>query len=297
MQLSIFQIDAFAERRFQGNPAAVCILPYWLNDGLLQSIAAENNLSETAFLVVSSDTEADYELRWFTPTTEVALCGHATLAAAHWYFNEGYFTETDQETSGESVVRFSTASGLLTCAQHAQGIAMQFPATSTEPTAYPAGLSEILLGSEEAGEGKIREIWQAGEDCLLRLDSEPTLRACRPDFPALGRLLGEKGIRGLMITSEPELASGSPDTLDFVARFFAPSLGIDEDPVTGSAFCALAPFWAERLNAEDLGHQKQLVGYQASARGGRVICELTPSQVTLIGSAVTYLVGQIIVSD
>lgn len=284
MQLSIFQIDAFAECRFQGNPAAVCPLPHWLDDGLLQSIAAENNLSETAFLVASPDPEFDYELRWFTPTTEVALCGHATLAAAHWYF-----TEADQKPS--AMVRFSTKSGLLTCSQHIQGIAMQFPATAIAPMVYPDGLGEVLFGDVETAEGRIQELCRAGEDCLVRLDSEQTLRACAPDFVALGKLLGERGIRGLMITSEPEHS----EPLDFVARFFAPNVGINEDPVTGSAFCALAPFWAERLSTEDLAHQKQLVGYQASARGGRVTCELTPPHVTLIGSAVTYLAGQIIV--
>lgn len=260
MQARLFQVDAFTSRRFRGNPAAVCPLEEWPADKLLQAVAAENNLSETAFLVPAGEA---YELRWFTPAAEVELCGHATLAA-------GFVVLRLMETSRDSVT-FRTRSGPLEVTRRGDGFAMDFPARPAGPAEPPEGLVRGL-GAEPI---EVR----AGDDWMAVFGAEADVAALDPDF----RVLAALGRRGVIAT-----APAGPDReADFVSRFFAPGLGVDEDPVTGSAHCALAPFWAERLG------RTELVGEQVSRRGGRVSCRLEGDRVELGGEAVLYLEGRI----
>ena len=257
MKLPLYQVDAFAARAFEGNPAAVCPLPHWLPDAVLQAIAEENNLSETAFFVETAD---GYHLRWFTPVAEVDLCGHATLAAAHVIF-----LHLD---SPESILRFHTRSGLLTVQRDGMQRVMDFPAqvpvACPTPPALTAGLRKTPLAV------------LAAADYIAVFSSEEEIRAITPDFAQLRRL----DRRGVCIT-----APG--DNADFVSRFFAPNYGIDEDPVTGSAHCQLMPYWSERLG------KTRLCARQVSRRGGELRCELRGERVQLAGTAVTYLRGEI----
>ncbi|MGB0664630.1 MAG: PhzF family phenazine biosynthesis protein [Pontibacterium sp.] len=252
-----FQVDAFARRTFEGNPAAVCPLDQWLPDALLQAIAAENNLSETAFFVPS---EQGFELRWFTPKAEVALCGHATLAAAHVLYSHLGF-------SG-SHITFSTLSGELRVSQTDDGLLMDFPASTPEPVQAPKALVEGL--------GVTPQAVLAAEDYVVCVKDETELLQIAPDFSALATL----DLRGVIVT-----APG--DECDFVSRFFAPKLGVDEDPVTGSAHCQLAPYWASLLG------KNELVAKQRSLRGGTVGCRVMGERVALIGQAVTFMEAQI----
>src|ERR1700676_4709287 len=256
MGLAITQIDAFTERPFAGNPAAVCLLKEPPEDSWMQFVAREMNLSETAFLLPRDD---GFGLRWFTPTIEVDLCGHATLASAHLLWEEGHL-RPDQPA------RFHTRSGLLT-ATRGTWIEMDFPAVPAEPHARFEAL-DWGLGIDSRYLGRTRF------DYLVEVESEEIVRAIKPDFGALKRL----DVRGVIVTSR---ASGSG--YDFVSRFFAPAAGIDEDPVTGSAHCTLAPFWKERLGRDDL------IGYQASARGGFVRTRCVGDRVRISGQAVTVL--------
>jgi predicted PhzF superfamily epimerase YddE/YHI9 len=226
----------------------------------MQHAAAEANLSETAFVRRRGD--GAFDLRWFTPTAEMDLCGHATLATAHTVWELGELAPTE-------VARFHTRSGLLTASRRGIWIELDFPASPTVPTTPPPGLLEAL-GCRVTFVGKTRF------DYLVEVESERVVRAAVPDFPALRGL----GVRGVMITARSE----SPE-VDFVSRFFAPGVGIDEDPVTGSAHCALAPYWQAKL-AKD-----ELVGYQASARGGIVRCRVAGDRVRLSGQAVTIVRG------
>ncbi len=260
MGLAIWQIDAFADRPFSGNPAAVCLLPAWRGDSWLQAVAAEMNLSETAFLVPRGEA---FELRWFTPAVEVALCGHATLASAHCLWESG-------RLHPGAAARFHTRSGLLTARQRNGAIEMDFPATPTFPADPPAGLT-AALGFEPVC------VRRGGSDLLVEAASERALRAVRPDFPALAKL----DARGVIVT-----APGG-GACDFVSRFFAPAAGIDEDPVTGSAHCALGPFWGSRLG------KTELRGYQASKRGGHVGVRLAGDRVVLIGKAATVFQAEL----
>ncbi|MDP2110237.1 MAG: PhzF family phenazine biosynthesis protein [Thiobacillus sp.] len=257
MKIKQYQVDAFATRAFEGNPAAVCPLESWLDDGLLQAIAEENNLSETAFFVPS---EIGFDLRWFTPLKEVDLCGHATLATAHVLFDIlGY--------AGPSIT-FETRSGELIVERKGEWLEMNFPACP--PT--PCEPSEIL--SKGLGQQPL-EVLAAG-DYLAVFDSEATVRAITPDMALLGKL----DLRGVIITA--------PGTgVDFVSRFFAPKFGIPEDPVTGSAHCTLAPYWAGRLG------KRLLSARQVSKRGGSLTCELKGDRVLLSGSAVTVMEAEI----
>ena len=257
MKLPLYQVDAFAARAFEGNPAAVCPLPHWLPDAVLQAIAEENNLSETAFFVETAD---GYHLRWFTPVAEVDLCGHATLAAAHVIF-----LHLD---SPESILRFHTRSGLLTVQRDGMQRVMDFPAQVPVACPTPPALT--------AGLGKTPLAVLAAADYIAVFGSEEEIRAITPDFAQLRRL----DRRGVCIT-----APG--DDADFVSRFFAPNYGIDEDPVTGSAHCQLMPYWSERLG------KTRLRARQVSRRGGEVWCELRGERVQLAGTAVTYLRGEI----
>lgn len=260
MQLPIYQIDAFAGELFAGNPAAVVPLEQWIDDALLQSIATENNLSETAFFI---PVGAHYELRWFTPTAEVRLCGHATLASAHVIYNE-LGDKSDR-------IQFETLSGSLSVVRDGDNLVMDFPARTPELCPVPDGIAGYL-GREPV------ECYMAGDDYLLVFDKESDIPAINPDFRALGTL----DCRGVIVTAPGESA-------DFVSRFFAPSVGVPEDPVTGSAHCALAPYWADRLG------QKRVRGFQLSRRGGEVICDVRDDRVGLAGRTVKYLEGQIFV--
>jgi PhzF family phenazine biosynthesis protein len=258
MTITPYQVDAFATRAFEGNPAAVCPLESWLEDGLLQAIAEENNLSETAFFVPS---EKGFELRWFTPIKEVDLCGHATLAAAHVIF----------ETLGyaKQVITFETRSGDLFVEKKGKRLAMDFPACPPTPREPPEILAEGL------GQRPMEVL--ATDDYIAVFDNEATVRAITPNQALLGQL----DLRGVIVT-----APGSD--VDFVSRFFAPKFGIPEDPVTGSAHCALAPYWARKLG------KSLLSAKQLSRRGGDLICEVKTNRVFLSGYAVTFMEAEIV---
>lgn len=252
-----FQVDAFASRVFEGNPAAVCPLPHWLDDAVMQAIAAENNLSETAFFVPAGE---GFGLRWFTPVAEVDLCGHATLASAHVLFDHLGFADRK--------IRFDTRSGELTVQRLGARLEMDFPARPPTARALPEGLAEAL------GATPIEVL--AAEDYVAVFGDEAALRALTPDMGRLAQL----PLRGVCVT-----APG--DNHDFVSRFFAPALGVPEDPVTGSAHCELAPYWAGRLGRTTLRAR------QVSRRGGDVGCEVRGERVLLSGTAVTFMEGAI----
>jgi PhzF family phenazine biosynthesis protein len=258
----IVQVDAFTDTPFAGNPAAVCILREPRDDAWMRSIAREMNLSETAFLTQQAD---GYGLRWFTPTVEVELCGHATLASAHVLWEDGYLA-ADEEA------RFHTRSGLLTARQQEGWIQMDFPATPPTPTAPPPGLVEAL-GIIPVSLGK------NNVDLLVEVDSENTVRTVQPDMARLAKL----PVRGIIVTSR-----ASDPAYDIVSRFFAPGAGIPEDPVTGSAHCCLGPFWSGQL------HKTSLLAYQASARGGVVQVRIAGERVHLGGQAVTVMRGEFV---
>ena len=260
MRLRIFQIDAFTDAVFGGNPAAVCPLDSWLDDATLQAIANENNLSETAFFVPDHGA---YALRWFTPLAEVDLCGHATLASAHVVFHH---VQPDADS-----VAFETRSGRLEVTRSGDDLTMDFPALAAHPVELPADLSTGLGAKPQAV--------FADMDYLALLETEAQVRAIRPDMTALARL-DER--RGVIVTAPGE-------TADFVSRFFSPRLGVPEDPVTGSAHCMLAPFWAERLG------KTTFQARQVSARGGTVRCTVAGDRVRLSGRAAQYLEGTIAV--
>ncbi len=264
MGQTIYQVDSFTNRPFAGNPAAVCILPDARDERWMQDVAKEMNLSETAFLVKGND---GYNLRWFTPAVEVALCGHATLASAHILW------ETDLLKPGEQA-RFHTLSGLLTAERRGDWYEMDFPAKSETPVEIPASLVEAL----GAG-GKVKNITANEFDFLVEVASEAIVREMQPDFTSLSKI----PVRGVIVTSRAD--SGD---YDFVSRFFAPAAGINEDPVTGSAHCFLSPYWSERLG------RNELVGYQASARGGVVKVRLDGDRVHLGGQAVTVLRAELL---
>ena len=259
MAAKIYQVDAFTLSPFSGNPAAVCILPDARRAPWMQDVAAEMNLSETAFIWPLTD---GYSLRWFTPAAEVKLCGHATLATAHILWESGIL---DQSLPA----KFHTKSGLLTAVLEDDGIIMDFPSERVEPAEVPADLL-AALGTEAT------ETWQSGNKQLIVVDSEDQVRSLQPDFIAMGRLPG----RGVMVTSRAETAE-----YDFVSRYFAPWIGINEDPVTGSAHCCLGPFWAARLN------KGEMTGFQASARGGLVRVRPSGDRIIIGGTAVIVLVA------
>ena len=262
MPLPIVQVDAFTSKPFAGNPAAVCVLPEARDAAWMQHVAREMNLAETAFLRRRDD---GFELRWFTPAIEVDLCGHATLASAHVLWETGRLPATD-------TARFHTRSGLLTAERRGDWIELDFPVTPEEPAEAPPGLVEGLgIAPKYIGKSRF--------DYLVELDSEEAVRNLKPDF---GRLKGISA-RGIIATSR----SASPDC-DFVSRFFAPAAGIDEDPVTGSAHCCLAPFWSRRLGKD------RFIAHQVSERGGVLRVELAGDRVRLGGQAVTVLRGELL---
>jgi PhzF family phenazine biosynthesis protein len=258
------QVDAFTDVPFAGNPAAVCVLPRPRGERWMQAVAREMNLAETAFLHREGD---GFRLRWFTPTIEVELCGHATLASAHVLWQDGHLAPGDE-------ARFDTRSGRLTARRAGEWIELDFPAEPAEPVAPPRELVRAL-GVDPVWIGRNRM------DYLAELGSEAEVRAVRPDLRALAGLPA----RGVIVTAR----SASPD-FDFVSRFFGPAAGVDEDPVTGSAHCALGPHWGPKLG------KTELVGYQASTRGGVVRVRLAGGGRAILGGrAVTVLAGELLV--
>ena len=261
----IWQVDAFANEAFKGNPAGVCVLNGPAPEGWMQNVAMELNLPETAF-VWPEGLGSDMRIRWFNPQSEVELCGHATLAAAHVLFEQGGF-------GPESEICFLSLSGELAARRLAGGwLELDFPATPPEEGPPPEGLAEAV-GMEPVWAGMSRF------DCLLLADSAARVRSLQPDFTALL----DVDARGVIVTAP----SGEPG-LDFISRYFSPTLGINEDPVTGRAHCCLAPFWAERLG------RRRMVGYQASPRGGTVRLRLGRSRVYMAGQAVTVLKSEML---
>ncbi|HUI40748.1 MAG TPA: PhzF family phenazine biosynthesis protein [Terriglobia bacterium] len=265
MGIQIVQVDAFTDVPFHGNPAAVCFLDETRDDAWMQSVAREMNLSETAFLRARGDGPGEIDLRWFTPAAEVDLCGHATLASAHALWESG-------RLAAEVAAHFHTRSGVLIAERRGDWIELDFPSLPEQPATPPPELrSALSVTPVYVGLSRF--------DYLVELGSEASLRALRPDFAGLRRVPG----RGVIVTSQSE----SPE-YDFVSRYFAPNYGIDEDPVTGSAHCVLAPYWARKLG------RPTLTGYQASARGGVVLVRLDGDRVRLGGRAVTVLRGELV---
>ncbi len=259
MKIPIYQVDAFTSELFSGNPAAVCLLDAWIDDVQLQSIAAENNLSETAFLVRNDN---GFDLRWFTPVTEVALCGHATLASA-------FVLQVCREWP-EDTIRFQTRqSGQLVVTRRDDIFDMDFPARPASVQNMPDGLTQALGVTPQKTLG-------SAEDLMVVLDSEGAVRKVKPDFSALEQL----ACRGIIITARG-------DRSDFVSRFFGPRVGIKEDPVTGSAHCVLVPYWADVLGKDDLH------AFQVSQRGGELFCKQAGQRIIISGKAALYLEGTI----
>ncbi|GCE13533.1 PhzF family phenazine biosynthesis protein [Tengunoibacter tsumagoiensis] len=258
----IVQVDAFTNTPFGGNPAAVCLLDNLRDDRWMQHIAQEMNLSETAFLLREGKS---FRLRWFTPAVEVKLCGHATLASAHVLWEEEY-------VQPNQTIYFETQSGQLTAQRHGEWIELNFPATPETAAEAPAGLLEAL-GVSALYVGKTTF------DYLVEVESEDIVRAMQPNFSALIKVPA----RGVIVTSRARPGSD----YDFVSRFFGPQVGVNEDPVTGSAHCCLAPYWSARLG------RTELTGYQASARGGIVRVRLDGDRVHLGGQAVTIMRGEL----
>lgn len=284
MPIPLYQVDAFTDKPFGGNPAAVCLLSprddTAQDESWMQSVAAEMNLSETAFLVkrgnralaVGRSTEPTtapdgYDLRWFTPAVEVNLCGHATLASAHALWSEGHLDKAE-------TARFHTKSGLLTCQFDESGwIQMDFPARLSDAVDPPDGLL-AALGIEQP-----LSVSRNADDYLVEVESPEMVYSLAPDFGALAQV----ETRGTVVTSR----AADGDEFDFVSRMFAPAAGVNEDPVTGSAHCALTPYWANKLG------KNRMVGYQASSRGGIVRVTLQGERIQLSGQAVTVLRGEL----
>lgn len=259
-RIKIFQVDAFTNQLFAGNPAAVCLLDQWLSDALMQSIANENNLAETAFLIPKGN---DFEIRWFTPTTEVDLCGHATLASAYVIFNQLNYPD--------DVIQFySPRSGLLSVSRSEQMLYLDFPTDTLE----------LIYDKQKAIEACIGilpiEVYKGKTDYIAVIDGESQLVNLKPNLNEIAKLIG----RGLVVTAKG-------DTVDFVSRFFAPQSGIDEDPVTGSAHTSLLPIWAKKLG------KTKLKANQLSKRGGQLICEFNNDRCLIGGEAKLYLIGEI----
>jgi len=265
MKLTLYQVDAFTDTIFGGNPAAIIPLDQWLNDELMQKLAMENNLSETVFFTPSLLSGIDYEIRWFTPVNEINLCGHATLASAFVIYNLMNFKK--------GVIVFHSKSGKLEIERKGEFFVMDFPAWKPKRVEkYPGNLRKALGVDEIHGIYKQR-------DWLILLNREEEVRNAKPDFPAI-----KKWNENVILT-----APGSGD-VDFVSRFFAPSMGIDEDPVTGSAHSQLIPFWAERLN------KQVLFARQLSSRGGDLWCTNNGERISIAGKCVFYMKGEITIS-
>lgn len=261
MPVPLYLVDAFTDRPFAGNPAGVCLLGGWPEDRWMQNVAMEMKQAETAFVWKRPD--GVFPLRWFTPAAEVALCGHATLATAHVLWACGL-------ASPAGVIRFDTRSGVLTAARRGDDIELDFPVKPATPSDPPPGLLDAL------GVAEPRHVGWNQFDYLVELESEAAVRAVVPDFPELSKV----SCRGVIVT-----APSAGPRFDFVSRFFAPAVGVDEDPVTGSAHCCLADYWGTKLG------KTAMVGYQASARGGVVRVGRAGDRVTLAGRALTVVEG------
>ena len=261
MKLTLYQIDAFTNHIFGGNPAAVMPLQEWISENVMQRLAMENNLSETVFFVPSPRADADYDIRWFTPVTEINLCGHATLAAAYvLFFVLGY---------SKPAIRFNSKSGILTITKNGDKISMDFPAWMPTPLAeWHPDLPKAL------GNIPITTVYRY-RDYLIEMDDENKVQYCKPDFTLL-KEIGQK----VIITAKG-------NKVDFVSRFFAPVVGVDEDPVTGSAHAQLIPYWSEKLG------KRSLRARQLSKRGGELWCEYLGDRVTIAGQCVFYMKGEI----
>ena len=260
-KLDMYQVDTFTTQIFHGNAAAVCPLDTWLDDSLMQSIAAENNLSETTFFVKNNDA---YDIRWFTPTTEVDLCGHATLASAYVLFEELGF-------KGDTIV-FQSKSGELKVSRDGNQFVLDFPRQTPMPCDIPKPVQQAFGDSIQA--------CLKNEDYIVVLKDESAVKSANPDM----HLLKHLDLRGVVITAKSK-------EYDFVSRFFAPNCGIDEDPVTGSSFTQLTPYWAKVLG------KNKLTAKQISQRGGEVWCELAGDRVYIAGRAVLYLKGEVTLSS
>ena len=261
MTYTLYQVDAFTDKLFGGNPAAVIPLREWIDEELMQQIAMENNLSDTAFFLPSDRSDADYDIRWFTPVLEINLCGHATLATAFILFNQlGY---------NKDIIRFSSKAGILKVSQFDGIIQMDFPAWKPEQVSYEYPELTAALGDLSY------DAVYKNRDLLVELSNEKLVRNCEPNLALLKRM----GVK-LIITSKG-------DDVDFVSRFFAPTAGIDEDPVTGSAHAQLVPYWAEKTG------KKIFHALQLSQRGGELWCEYLGDRVTLGGKCVYYMKGEI----
>lgn len=261
MSIPIYQVDAFTRQHFSGNPAAVCLLPAEKQASWMQSVAAEMNLSETAFV---HPHNGGYKLRWFTPVAEVNLCGHATLASAHVLWESG-------KVDAEQPIEFYTNSGILTTQNVDGNIEMNFPSESAEKCVAPKALTAALGISPV-------EVLKCQSDYLVVLENETAVKNLQPDFYRLKEI----AVRGVIVT-----AYSNNDEDDFVSRFFAPRVGIDEDPVTGSVHCVLAPYWADKLDKQDL------IARQLSMRGGVLELSLQKDRVLIRGEACTVLKGEL----
>ncbi|MDP3353727.1 MAG: PhzF family phenazine biosynthesis protein [Flavobacteriaceae bacterium] len=259
MQLKIYQIDAFTNKVFGGNPAAVCVLEKWISETLMQQIAAENNLAETAFAVKKDDL---YEIRWFTPKIEVNLCGHATLATAHVLFN--YYEKEKTKLNFHSHL-----SGALSVSKENELLILDFPSDTINKIETPKVLIEAL-------EKKPIETWKGKTDFMLVFNTQEEIESFKPDF----KLLETVGGRGVIVTAKG-------NDVDFVSRFFGPQVGVNEDPVTGSAHTTLIPYWSKVLD------KTTLTALQLSERKGHLFCEYKGERVNIAGNAVTYLIGEI----
>jgi PhzF family phenazine biosynthesis protein len=260
MQLKIYQLDAFTDKVFGGNPAAVVPLTEWLPDELMQKIALENNLAETAFYVLEDDK---YHIRWFTPTVEVDLCGHATLATAYQIFH--------YEKYPKSIIEFTSRSGILKVEKQGDLLELDFPMDKLTPSETPQALIEALGATP-------KETIKGLTDYMLVFENEDQIKSFKPDL----RKIASVKCRGIMVTAKG-------DEVDFVSRFFGPASGVDEDPVTGSAHTSLTPYWAKVLNKTTLSAK------QISSRGGELRCTLVDDRVKIAGNVAPYLVGEITV--
>ncbi len=258
--IKIFQIDAFTDELFSGNPAAVCVLKNWLPDELMQSIANENNLAETAFVVSKGD---DFEIRWFTPTTEVDLCGHATLASAYVLYNL-------LDYAGSLIRFYSPRSGWLSVTKRDEMLYLDFPTDTLELINGKQDTIHACIGITPI------EVYKGKTDYMAVIDSESSLKSIQPNLEEIAKLKG----RGLIVTAKG-------DHVDFVSRFFAPQSGIDEDPVTGSAHTSLLPIWAKKLG------KRNFIASQLSKRGGQLVCEYADDRCLIGGKAKLYLTGEI----
>ena len=262
MELAIYQVDAFATRVFRGNPAAIIPLEQWLPDETLQAIAMENNLSETAYMV---SAEQGYELRWFTPEVEVDLCGHATLAAAHVLFHH-------LEENGD-LVRFQTRSGELRVSRSPLGLTLDFPAAQLVATEVDAAVSKAL-----GAKATCAAIASSNAHSVVYVfDTHAQVAGLTPDFAAL-----------LAASEHAVIATAPGENCDFVSRFFGPGVGINEDPVTGSAHCSLVPYWSARLGLTSM------LAKQISSRGGDLSCEIRDGRVFMTGTGITYMIGTVL---